>query len=345
MLKWLDYAWMPEERLAGQDIANLACAADLPGADHVDFGHCLLRLQEMTDQVRQFTDKMLPRFRRKRWDYGNSEGYFRALCLITALQRDLGVRYNPAKIPDDAQFDVADSFIFGILDGPGGTCATLPVVYAAIGRRLGYPIRLVCAFAGEANHQFARWDEPGGERFNIEATAQGLSCHSDDYYRTGRYATSPEIEKAGCFLQSMTPRQELASFFANRAFIWEENGNIRFAVDAWCWAAALHATNQCMVASLKGRLNMWRRELERRQPSRFPKILHKVVRRRYPESLPFELEHDAICKEAIENLLNEPEFEQKLWGRIRRGEQLNDFPTKALVDSAPNVCDISFQFS
>ena len=162
MLRWLDYAWMPEEKLAEHNVAaaNLACAADLPGGKRFDFDACLSRLDEMTDQVRQYTERMLPQFRRKRWDYGNSEGYFRTLCMITALQRDLGVRYNPARIPDDARFDASDSFIHGILDGPGGTCATLPVLYAAIGRRLGYPIKLVCAFAGEANHLLRGGNSP-----------------------------------------------------------------------------------------------------------------------------------------------------------------------------------------
>lgn len=66
-------------------------------------------------------------------EYENSWAYFRTLVLITVLQRDLGLRYNPAKVPDDAPFEPADVFIHGAIQGKGGTCASLPVVYAAIG--------------------------------------------------------------------------------------------------------------------------------------------------------------------------------------------------------------------
>ena len=57
---------------------------------------------------------------------------------------------------------------------------------------------------------FDRWDdEKSGERFNIDASNLGLSTHPDEYYRTGYFEMLPEIEREGCFLQSMTPRMEL----------------------------------------------------------------------------------------------------------------------------------------
>lgn len=48
---------------------------------------------------------MSPQFRRRPQRYRHSFAYFRTPAIITALQRDLGVRYNPAKIPDDAPTD------------------------------------------------------------------------------------------------------------------------------------------------------------------------------------------------------------------------------------------------
>jgi hypothetical protein len=143
--------------------------------------------------------------------------------MITVLQKDCGVRYNLAKIPEDVPFDASDTFIHGIIQGDGGTCASLPVLYVAIGRRLGYPLKLVSAHM----HVFARWDEPG-ERFNIEATGPGLSCHTDYHYRTGRYRASDAIVRACGFLQSKTPNEELAMFLASRSVLlldicrWDE---------------------------------------------------------------------------------------------------------------------------
>jgi hypothetical protein len=81
------------------------------------------------------------------------------------------VKYNFAFIEGD--YDATDSrnlFIHGLLGGHGGSCVTMPVLYAAIGRRLRYPIKLV----GAKQHTFCRWDDGAGERFNIEGNVAGI---------------------------------------------------------------------------------------------------------------------------------------------------------------------------
>ena len=69
-------------------------------------------------------------------------------------------------------------FIHGLLAGHGGTCCNMPVLQIAIGRRLGYPLYLRKAHW----HYFARWDEPGGESFNVECT-NGFTSPPDECYR------------------------------------------------------------------------------------------------------------------------------------------------------------------
>src|SRR5262249_22714889 len=154
--------------LAQRDLAevNLACAEGLPGAEQIDVVGCLRRLDTWAQRVAQETERLLPQFHRKRSSYGNSDGYFRSLVMVTVLQRDLGVRYNREKIPEKVALDTEDTFIHGAIQGNGGTCASLPVVYAAVGRRLGYPLRLVQARTEKWGHFFVRWDEPNGERLN-----------------------------------------------------------------------------------------------------------------------------------------------------------------------------------
>jgi hypothetical protein len=175
VLHWTKFFELSSEEFARADVAtkNLACAQGLPGAERFDFAACLERLDYWALCVRRYTERLLPQFHRKRCDFGNSEAYFRALAMITVLQRDMGLRYNPNKIADDAVFEAADSFICGAVIGQGGTCATIPVVYTSVGRRLGYPIKLVAARGQVWGHCFARWDDPSGERFNIEAANQG----------------------------------------------------------------------------------------------------------------------------------------------------------------------------
>jgi hypothetical protein len=248
MLDWKALAQLSDAELATQDIAamNLACAAGLPGSDKIDPDLCSQRLDYYARYTAQFTKAELPRFHRKRWDFHNSVAYFKTLCLITALQRQLGVRFNPAKIPEDAPLEPEDSFIHGVLQGPGGTCATMPVVYIAVGRRLGYPLKLVAASSTTAGHLFVRWDG-GGERFNIEAAAQGLVCHPDDYYRQGRYQLPPGTEKHGCLLRSMTPREALSTFLGERGHCWLDASNLRQALDSFRMGVCVAAGQQAEV--------------------------------------------------------------------------------------------------
>lgn len=251
---WRDLVTLPEEELGRYDISavNLACAAGLPSSETIDFAECLSKLDVWATCVQLHTARLMPQFHRKPHEYENSEAYFLALAMITVLQRDLGVRYNPAKIPADAKFDTADTFIHGITHGDGGTCATLPVVYAAVGRRLGYPIRLVSTRGRSSGHLFARWDDPArGDRFNIEATNIGLTTPTDEEMRTGRYQLTDSELREGCYLQSMTPRMELSVFLGERGWCFEDAGDWRNCVEAWAAATNLVPENVCTRNSLR----------------------------------------------------------------------------------------------
>jgi hypothetical protein len=80
----------------------------------------------------------------------------------------------------------------------------MPVLQVAIGRRLGYPLYLAHA----KEHFFARWEECGGERFNVECT-NGFVTAPDDYYRQGRYeCTDAEVAEMR-LLRNLSPREEL----------------------------------------------------------------------------------------------------------------------------------------
>src|SRR5687768_4706761 len=133
--------------------------------------------------------------------------------MVTVLWRNLGVTYNWSFAHGD--YDTSDSrnhFIHGLLTGRGGTCVTLPILYAAVGRRLGFPIKLVHA----KEHAFCRWDDGRGERFNIEGTNCGLKINSDQYYRHWPHEISDDEIERRQFLCNLTPREELAYFLAER---------------------------------------------------------------------------------------------------------------------------------
>src|SRR5262249_19962272 len=105
---------------------------------------------------------------------------------MTTVLHNLGLRYNPALIeapsePHKWDFSNPENgFIHGLIQGKGGVCSSVPVVYAAVGRRLGYPMKLVTA----KSPLFTRWHDLQGERFNIEVNLTGVNFHRDEYYRS-----------------------------------------------------------------------------------------------------------------------------------------------------------------
>jgi hypothetical protein len=166
------------------------------------------------------------------------------VMLAVVLGEDYNIHYdNQRKSAPDASaasdrfFNEPKSvFLHGLL-GPErqGTCSSLPVLYVAVGRELGYPLKLVTTKA----HMFVRW-EGAGERFNIETTGDhGLNRLSDDYYRHWPFEVTPAEEKAEGYLKSLTPTEELAVFLSIRGMCLRDLGRLREAADAFGMASRL----------------------------------------------------------------------------------------------------------
>ena len=89
MLKWFHLVEKTDEELAQLDIAdvNHACAAGLPGAEHLDVKLCNEALRHVTSRVAGYTERVFPQYLRDPARYRSSEAYFRMLSLITVVQR------------------------------------------------------------------------------------------------------------------------------------------------------------------------------------------------------------------------------------------------------------------
>lgn len=248
-----DLLAVPERQLGQFDIAwqNLECAAGLPGAEGLDYAKCLRMLDEWSAQVREETEKRVPVFRQDGAWYDHSEAIFRMVVLVNHLQLKCGVRYNPDRIYDPDFTDSRHLFIHGLLTDHGGTCASMPVFYVAVGRRLGYPLRLVHAKA----HVFLRWDDAEGlsgfppERVNIEGATRGMDSHPDDFYHDWPMRIQREELESGQYLHSLTPREALASFLALRGNCLQDNARFDEAAHAYHYA--------CLFAPHIHRYQMW----------------------------------------------------------------------------------------
>ncbi len=191
-----------DAELAEMDIAavNLAVAS---GMVHVPDSLDPLwhRLDTWAARAKTEIQRHQYRYQQDPAHYENSWGKFAILLMNVVLKEDFRVRYNPERIeaPEDLKTGLAgfeffrnpnDIFLTGLLgDQRMGTCSSLPVLYAAVGRRLGFPIKLSCT----RGHLFCRWDG-NGERFNFEVTNKGVSFPTDDHFREWPFPITPEEE-------------------------------------------------------------------------------------------------------------------------------------------------------
>jgi hypothetical protein len=271
----LDAAESADSYLAPFDIAELnsACAQGLPGAESIDVPRVLQWLDEAAERVNSETRRHWHRFNASPGTYRNSPGYFCCYYLLQVLQEDFGVRYNPERVRDPTFQDPSchapdfrdsrDLFIHGIIDGQGGTCASMPVLYVAVGRRSGYPLKLVQS----RGHLFFRWDDPHGERFgvpeqiNIEGTGDGIGSYPDDHYRTWPEPWTEADHAGGWYLRSMTPTEELAAFLSNRGECLTDNGRIAEAIRAYQYVRRIVPHDLRYAGQLGKLMHRWQREM------------------------------------------------------------------------------------
>lgn len=234
-----DLLAMTPAELVGVDIGrmNLICAQGLRGSEKLDLSTNLRQLDAWAERVNAETNRFIYQFTEKPEDYKNSEGYFRIMMMITVLQQDLGVHYNMARVNSPDFSNSQDVFIHGMIGSDnGGTCSSMPILYAAIARRLGYPVFIVKA----KEHLFCRWDgvwRGKSDRFNIEGAGQGMNSFPDEHYLTWPHPISPAEVKRGEYLRSLDPSETLAMCLAARAYVLEDNGDITAASAMYAEAA------------------------------------------------------------------------------------------------------------
>ena len=291
-----------DAEIAGFDLAevDLSLAVGLPGAERLAVAACLDWIDRAADWVRRDTAGTIHQFRDDPAAFDHCEGIFRIVSMMSVLKRGLGVRYNPERAGDLSTWtDSRDVFLHGIIAGQGGTCSSLPVLFAAVGRRLGYPIRLVST----PRHLFNRWDDPAGERFNFDISGNGLNTHPDDFYRTWPV---PMREMPWSwrmrFLHSLTPREELTDGWRKRAGILHANGWSREAVKASAIAWSLAPENYLLEYLFANALQGWREGLMKTVPPDWPRPEVVIESQWYP-GLILAIEQDIVVLDAIQTSL------------------------------------------
>jgi tetratricopeptide (TPR) repeat protein len=232
-------------------LSNLLCASGLPGSEHLRIANSLATLDEWSQHVASETERHLYRLSDPRYadHYRHSEAVLRAELLVQVVQEDFGVHYDKRRIHEVDFRNSKDLFIHGMInDTNGGTCVSMPVLYVAVGRRLGYPLKLVLS----REHVFCRWDglshahPEWRERFNIEATdTGGMDSYPDAHYLNWPSPTSPAETAANGYLKSLSSSEELALFMATRGHCLLDNGRLQEAQVAYAHAHRLDPNRAC----------------------------------------------------------------------------------------------------
>ena len=237
---------VPPDELEHIDIAlmNLICAQDLKGSEACDIEACLRNLDEWAGQIEEDTKARTKAYYRNPDRYNNSLNMFKVVNMILTLKNEIGVDYNLEIMKKTEFYNSRDFFLHGCLTGKKeGGCISIPTLCVAVGRRLGYPLKLVLT----RQHVFFRWDD-GKEVFNMEACCPGCDTHPDDYYKKWPFAIKNDEVILNHYLKSLTPAQELALFLQTRGHCLYDSGDVAEAMIMYAYAHKLMPNSLGMLA-------------------------------------------------------------------------------------------------
>lgn len=218
----------PQELLR-VDIArmNLLCAQAAYGRS-IDVDAFCGQIDQWARRVKQEEVRYRKSFKRNPGRYDGSLAKFQAVNLALTLKEVFHCRYEMGLAESGAMKDLSSPaffrnpdnvFVSGLLAKRRGTCSSIPVLMAAIGRRLGYPIKLKSTWG----HLFCCWDD-GVEHFNLDTNCNGVDTPSDDYYHRLIPPGPNRRPEAERWMIPSTPEDDLGVFLEIAGASLEANG-------------------------------------------------------------------------------------------------------------------------
>lgn len=186
---------LPEDKI---DLGIAALTFAKEQYPHIDVAAYSRKLDELAQQTR-------------RWAGGSADPETHIRALNTAIYRDGAFRYDRDAFHARANF--GHYFLNDILDTKKGLCFSMPLLYAAVAQRAGYPLR----FVQVPDHFFLRYDRGGFEEPNIEATSGGKHIPDRDYilrFKVGRRGI-----ESGSYMRMLTRREVLGELVSINAAI------------------------------------------------------------------------------------------------------------------------------
>ena len=220
---------LSDEELSQVDpvVMNLVVAKGIPALAGLDISQYVRLADEWAADLRA---QMLAKERQfyctpQQWD--NDIDIFRLGLVAWYCDVVLGVAYREdqrdqilaeRKLPPEMRTgflytDPTDLFINGVMDTRRGTCGNMALLYVVLGRRVGLPVYLSCAWA----HRFCRFDN-GHKTINIETTTTGKGAFSlpSDEDILAEENLPPIAKECGSDLRGLAQREMLAMFLESR---------------------------------------------------------------------------------------------------------------------------------
>ena len=203
---------------------SVAVAREIPSCENLDYQHYKQVVDGWANDVRRWMTTTEINFQKSPQEWRNDINFFRLGLLATYLTRERGIRYHEKYSQDqkagkNSKYEEPGAvLVHGLIDTLRGTCATMPVLHVAIGRRLGWPVSLASA----GPHYVCRYDD-GKVHYNIEATYTGPGFVSDsdqDYIKND--GLPQKAVTTGSDFRSLTAREMLGVFVGMRArYYWD----------------------------------------------------------------------------------------------------------------------------
>jgi hypothetical protein len=220
---------MSSEELGRVDpvVMNLVVAKGIPSLSHLDIAHYVRLADEWATDLREQMRTKEKEFYRTPHYWDNDIDLFRLGLVAWYCDVVLGVAYREdqrdiqlaeRKLPPEMRkghlyTDPTDLFINGVMDTRRGTCGNMSLLHVILGRRVGLPVYLACAWA----HSFCRFDN-GHKTINIETTNTGKGAFSlpSDEDILAEENLPPIAKECGSDLRGLAPHEMLAMFLSAR---------------------------------------------------------------------------------------------------------------------------------
>ncbi len=162
------------------------------------------------------------------------------LALSAVFFKDEGFTYDHSP---EAMTNALNYFLPGTIEKKKGICSTLPMLYMAIGQRLGLPVYAV----ETPRHNFVRIADPHSQFRNIEVTSAGAP--PDAWYIAQEHLTDTAITR-GTYMRPITHHQYLAVLLGINASYWQYHGQEERAINYYKKAMEIDPQSPTPVLSL-----------------------------------------------------------------------------------------------